>query len=57
MPSVWGGMNAALVAVAQMGAYLARHGDGPTGWKTLWKCQFLPNLLTNLATSAILVGT
>jgi transposase-like protein/DDE family transposase len=24
-------------AVAQMGGYLARHGDGPPGWKTLWK--------------------
>jgi hypothetical protein len=23
--------------VAQMGGYLARHGDGPPGWKTLWK--------------------
>jgi hypothetical protein len=23
--------------VAQMGGYLARHGDGPAGWKTLWK--------------------
>jgi hypothetical protein len=24
-------------AVAQMGGYLARRGDGPPGWKTLWK--------------------
>jgi|SRR5579883_1197016 len=24
-------------AVAQMGGYLARHSDGPPGWKTLWK--------------------
>jgi len=24
-------------AVAQMGGYLARQGDGPPGWKTLWK--------------------
>jgi Transposase Tn5 dimerisation domain len=24
-------------AVAQMGGYLARSGDGPPGWKTLWK--------------------
>jgi Transposase DNA-binding len=24
-------------AVAQMGGYLARQGDGPAGWKTLWK--------------------
>jgi len=24
-------------AVAQMGGYLARHGDGPPGWKTLWR--------------------
>jgi hypothetical protein len=24
-------------AVAQMGGYVARHGDGPPGWKTLWK--------------------
>jgi Transposase DNA-binding len=24
-------------AVAQMGGYLARPGDGPPGWKTLWK--------------------
>jgi hypothetical protein len=24
-------------AVAQMGGYLARKGDGPPGWKTLWK--------------------
>jgi hypothetical protein len=23
--------------VAQMGGYLARRGDGPPGWKTLWK--------------------
>jgi hypothetical protein len=23
--------------VAQMDGYLARHGDGPPGWKTLWK--------------------
>jgi hypothetical protein len=23
--------------VARMGGYLARHGDGPPGWKTLWK--------------------
>ncbi len=24
-------------AVAHMGGYLGRHGDGPPGWKTLWK--------------------
>ena len=24
-------------AVAHMGGYLARKGDGPPGWKTLWK--------------------
>ena len=24
-------------AVAQMGSYLARHSDGPPGWKPLWK--------------------
>ena len=24
-------------AVAQMGGYLARRGDGPPGWKTLWQ--------------------
>jgi hypothetical protein len=24
-------------AVAQLGGYLARRGDGPPGWKTLWK--------------------
>lgn len=24
-------------AVAQMGGYLARRGDGPPGWKTLWR--------------------
>ena len=24
-------------AVSQMGDYLARRGDGPPGWKTLWK--------------------
>jgi hypothetical protein len=24
-------------AVAQMGGYLGRQGDGPPGWKTLWK--------------------
>ena len=24
-------------AIAQMGGYLARRGDGPPGWKTLWK--------------------
>ncbi len=24
-------------AVAQMGGYLALRGDGPTGWKTLWR--------------------
>jgi hypothetical protein len=24
-------------AVAQMGGYLARQGDGPPGWKTLWR--------------------
>ena len=24
-------------AVAQMGGYLARHGDGPPAWKTLWR--------------------
>jgi hypothetical protein len=24
-------------AVAHMGGYVARHGDGPPGWKTLWK--------------------
>jgi len=24
-------------AVAQMGGYLGRRGDGPPGWKTLWK--------------------
>ena len=23
--------------VARMGGYLARRGDGPPGWKTLWK--------------------
>jgi hypothetical protein len=23
--------------VARMGGYLARSGDGPPGWKTLWK--------------------
>lgn len=23
-------------AVARMGGYLARHRDGPPGWKTLW---------------------
>jgi hypothetical protein len=27
-------------AVAQMGGYLARQGDGPAGWKTLWKGWF-----------------
>ena len=25
------------VEVARMGGYLARKGDGPPGWKTLWK--------------------
>jgi hypothetical protein len=29
--------GAECLAVAQMGGYLARHGDGPPGWKTLWK--------------------
>ena len=24
-------------AVAQLGGYLARQGDGPPGWKTLWR--------------------
>lgn len=24
-------------AVAQLGGYLGRRGDGPPGWKTLWK--------------------
>jgi hypothetical protein len=24
-------------AVAQLGGYVARRGDGPPGWKTLWK--------------------
>lgn len=24
-------------AVAQLGGYLDRRGDGPPGWKTLWK--------------------
>lgn len=27
-------------AVAQMGGYLARRGDGPPGWKPLWKGWF-----------------
>lgn len=30
-------MHAFWTAIAQMGGYLARHGDGPPGWKTLWK--------------------
>jgi hypothetical protein len=30
-------MQAFWKAVAQMGGYLARRGDGPPGWKTLWK--------------------
>jgi len=30
-------MGAFWKAVAQMGGYLARQGDGPPGWKTLWK--------------------
>lgn len=25
------------IEVARMGGYLARKGDGPPGWKTLWK--------------------
>lgn len=25
------------IAVAQQGGYLARHGDGPPGWKTIWR--------------------
>jgi hypothetical protein len=24
-------------AVAQLGGYLGRQGDGPPGWKTLWR--------------------
>ena len=30
-------LEAECSAVAQMGGYLARHGDGPPGRKTLWK--------------------
>jgi hypothetical protein len=30
-------MGAFWKAVAHMGGYLARQGDGPPGWKTLWK--------------------
>jgi hypothetical protein len=30
-------MGAFWIAVTQMGGYLARRGDGPPGWKTLWK--------------------
>jgi hypothetical protein len=25
------------IQVARLGGYLARRGDGPPGWKTLWK--------------------
>jgi hypothetical protein len=24
-------------AIARLGGYLARKGDGPPGWKTLWR--------------------
>jgi hypothetical protein len=30
-------MTSDALTVAQMGGYLARRGDGPPGWKTLWK--------------------
>lgn len=30
-------MHSFWIAVAQMGGYLARRGDGPPGWKTWWK--------------------